>query len=332
MVAILAVAASTGLTYAVVVLSKDYAVSNNVMISKYTGETLQTQSSEMHVGDSGALLSRQGTGTVGTSAVIREQGLDELLMQLSTTDPTDANNMDMIAQIQTITVPNGIQGAPYTVMHVAEAAPLSNGSLYIRSTGGSTVIFSPDGTAAVTEGGRRRLLAAAGQGTVRYALGTKDLPRGVNRRWDAWFTADGSTSCDPRKPVQGSDGKCAPCTSVVEAGQPCWSAIKGASSVVCASTGMCLDTRDRIYRTQNGLQVAGDNQCRYKMDFSKSTLIPTATPEGSDQFPCFPCYYKVDAGVSCWPNSDDSSYICQENGFCVQKTSRKTKAYGLQAR
>ena len=65
-VAILAVAASAGLTYAVVVLSKDASVSDtNVLISKSSGDPLQTQSADMQVGESGALLNRQGTGAVG---------------------------------------------------------------------------------------------------------------------------------------------------------------------------------------------------------------------------------------------------------------------------
>jgi len=67
-VAVLAVAASAGLTYAVVALTKDVQVdNNNLLVSKSSGEALQTQNSDFLVSDSGALLNRQGTGAVGKS-------------------------------------------------------------------------------------------------------------------------------------------------------------------------------------------------------------------------------------------------------------------------
>lgn len=316
-VAVFAVAASAGLTYAVVTLSKDVKVSNDLLVSKSTGLPLSTMSGDTQVSDSGALLNRQSTGPVATSAVYEDVTMAEIMQQLQASDINSQEVQAMLSEIESVTVPGTIPGsAGYSVWKVAEVSPLENGTIIVRSTAGNVASFGPDGSANITSNGAsRRLLDAGLISNVRRRVGTTALSGGLQKWQDVWTAKNGDTRCSDIAPI-ASNGQCVPCYSAVEKGASCWPDITGAESIVCTSLGICVDSRDRLLATENGAQVAGDLICRSLFDFSTATLIPAADPPAGQKLPCFPCTDKVQQGQACWDSGVASGYTCQSDGTC----------------
>lgn len=146
---LLTIAATVGLTYAVVSLSKDTKVgSDNALVNKNTGETLKT----------GANI----------------QSLDPFTLS-QTLNTTDAGNF--LARLESIKVPGNASDEAYTVHRVASASLLTNNAgIRVRTANGDVINFytmaapptevgTGGSVAAIDEvleleGGARRRLAA----------------------------------------------------------------------------------------------------------------------------------------------------------------------------
>jgi len=249
----------------------------------------------------------------------------EIMQRLQASDVSSQEFMDLLSEIDTVTVPSADAASPYVVWKVAEVAPLEDGEkLMVRSTAGNSATFNADGSADLmaSNGTRRRLLDVGTVTHVRIKPAMKALPDGLSRWSNVWVAQNGDSKCTGSDPVV-SNGVCIPCYDAVEKGSACWPGVKGAESVVCTSVGLCVNSKDRFLAVEDGHKVATDLICNSMYDFATGMLIPTRDPAPGKSLPCFGCTDKVAEGEPCWASGTASKYTCQSDGKCQLNNKKK---------
>lgn len=147
--------ATFGLVWAVVELSRDTSVNNNVLVAKDTDNPIATRNLHFH-SENGVFIddtSNNGTGSIVATAALHDEidltALPALYKDFEENDASFVEYVTILNNLQAITLEGDGNSTSFSVHHISKTTVLTNSSLLLVTTSGDEVLINPDGSMIV---------------------------------------------------------------------------------------------------------------------------------------------------------------------------------------